>query len=642
MRRRRLEDDRRRRLLGERLRRLLHDVRGRRACRRALGPERDLRRHGRDDDSRQRLARRRRLQVRRWRPHLDATSGWRTRATSAGIASTRTNPDLVYVAALGHAWGPNAERGVFRSRDGGATWEQVLFKSEQRRAPSTCRWTRTTRASSTPRSGRRSATRTRWSAAAPAVGLWRSTDGGDTWTDISRATRGCRKRHPRQDRRRGLARPQPGRVWAIVEAGQDGARLPLRRRRRDLAARERRARICAGAPGTTCTSSPTRSDRRDRLDPEPALLEVDRRRQDLHRGPDAARRQPRPLDRPARPEPHDRGQRRRRLRHLQRRALVVVHSTTSRRRSSTTSPPTTSVPYHVYGSQQDNTAMRLPSQSTSRAPSPGRTGVEPGGGESGYIAIEPQAADIVFGGGIGSRAGARSPDRLEPPTRGRSAIIIGRGRRASARLGSAPSTLKYRFQWTFPIELSPHDPRRALHRSAISVHRSTDEGTSWEVISPDLTRNDPERARAPPAARSPGTTPAPRSTARSSPSPSRRTNAASSGPAPTMAWSTSRATAARTWQNVTPPDLPEWALISIIEPSPHDPATAYVAATRYKLDDSAPVSLQDERLRRDLDEDHGQPPGRRFTRVIREDPKPARAALLRDRRLASTSRSTTA
>ena len=190
-------------------------------------------------------------------------------------------------------------------------------------------------------------------------------------------------------------------------------------------------------------------------------------------------------------------------------------------------------------------------------------------------------------------------------------------------MGAGAESLKYRFQWTFPIEISPHDDRHALRllERRPSLDRRGHELGDHQP-GPDAQRPDEDRVR--PAGRSPPTTPAPRSTARSSPSASRRTKRASSGPARTTAWSTSRATAAQTWQNVTPPDLPEWALISIIEPSPHDPATAYVAATRYKPDDTAPYLYQDDRLRRR--------PGRRSPTASRTTTSRASSARTRARR----------
>src|SRR5690606_7596067 len=164
----------------------------------------------------------------------------------------------------------------------------------------------------------------------------------------------------------------------------------------------------------------------------------------------------------------------------------------------------------------------------------------------------------------------------------------------------------------------PHNPE-VLYACSQYVHRSTDEGHSWEVISPDLTRNDPEKLKP-------------------SGGPITRDNTGAEVYCTIFAFVESPHEAGvfwagsddglvhiskdggKTWTNVTPPDLPEWALISIIEPSPHDPATAYIAATRYKWDDTTPYLYKTN--------DYGQTwtritngiPAHEFTRVIREDP----------------------
>ena len=177
-----------------------------------------------------------------------------------------------------------------------------------------------------------------------------------------------------------------------------------------------------------------------------------------------------------------------------------------------------------------------------------------------------------------------------------------------------------------PLQLDLPDPvlatsaARALRLPATSSSARPTSARSWEVISPDLTRNDPDKLN-PPAGRSRATTPAPRSTARSSRWPSRRTARASSGPAPTTGWSTSPRTAGRPGRTSRPAATsPEWALISIVEPSPHDADVAYVAATRYKLDDTRPYLYKTTDDGATWTKITGGIPDDEFTRVIREDP----------------------
>src|SRR5690606_31648384 len=149
------------------------------------------------------------------------------------------------------------------------------------------------------------------------------------------------------------------------------------------------------------------------------------------------------------------------------------------------------IPYRVYGSQQDNIAISIPSMSVLGAITPSEW-YEPGGGESGYIAVRPDDPNIVFGGAIGSGEGNGRLTRYDHRTghiRNITVWPVDQG------MGDGAETLKYRFQWTFPIVISPHDPN-VLYVCSNVVHRSTDEGMSWEVISPDLTRNDKTKQQA--------------------------------------------------------------------------------------------------------------------------------------------------
>ena len=185
-------------------------------------------------------------------------------------------------------------------------------------------------------------------------------------------------------------------------------------------------------------------------------------------------------------------------------------------------------------------------------------------------------------------------------------------------MGWPAKDARYRFQWTFPIHLSPHDPH-TLYVAGNHVFRSHDEGASWQVISPDLTRRDPERLQ-------------------DSGGPITLDNCgteyygtvfalAESPCQPGVLWAGSddglvhhSSDGGATWTEVTPPDLPPWALISLLEPSPHDPATAYLAATRYKLDDFAPYLYATDDAGRHWRRLTSGLPDDVFTRAIREDP----------------------
>jgi len=512
------------------------------------------------------------------------------------------NPDLVYVAALGHAHGPNRERGVFRSRDGGKTWEHILFLNEEvgshdialdphnPRILYAALW-RARRLPHTLNSG------------GEGCGLHKSTDGGETWTDISHnkglpasmlgkigvAVSGARK----------------DRVWAIVEA-EDGAVF-----RSDDA-------------GTTWVRLSDEMDLRKRpwyyqhmyADPQDAetLWILNERCYKSIDGGETFTQISVPhgdyhdlwID-PRDPQRmicgHDGG------------ACVSFNGAESW--SSIYNQPTgeyyhvitdNQVPYRVYGSQQDNTTITLPSRSSLGAITLADY-YEVGGCESGYIAVRPDDPNIVYAGcyqGYMTRY-----DHLTQQTRDISVWPEASG-------GWPAQDLKYRFQWTFPIVLSPHDPS-VLFATGNHVFRSTNEGASWEEISPDLTRNEKSRM-------GPSGGPITKDLVGTEyygtifafvESPQK----------PGLFWAGSddgllhlSHDGGQNWQNITPAALPEWALVSIIEPSPHDPASAYLAATCYKQDDFRPHLFKTNDYGKTWTKITTGIPDNDFTRVIREDP----------------------
>ncbi len=280
----------------------------------------------------------------------------------------------------------------------------------------------------------------------------------------------------------------------------------------------------------------------------------------------------------------------------------------------------TQFPYRVYGTQQDNSAICAPSRSHKGAilwidcyPV--------GSSESGYIAVDPHDPNIVYSGAIGSSPGGGGSLLRYDHRTGQVRIVTVW---PEIYTGWGAKDLKYRFQWTFPICFSPHDPN-VLYTTGNLVFRSTDEGTSWEPISPDLTRNDPSKGE-------PSGGPITKDSTGAenyctifafAESPHERG----------VFWAGSddglihiSRDGGANWANVTPPDLPEWATVCTIEPSPHDPATVYVAATRYKLDDTRPYLYKTNDYGATWHAISGGIPGDDFTRVIREDP--ARRGLL--------------
>ena len=545
-----------------------------------------------------------------------STDGGRT-WVNRGLRDTRhigrvrvhpSDPDLVYVAALGHAWGPNRQRGVFRSRDGGASWDQVLFKSERAGAIDL------SMDAHNPRilyAAIWQAQRTPWgmSSGGPESSLWTSADGGDTWADISR--------NPGLPRgvlgRIGVAvSPADGRrVYAVVEA-DDGALF----RSDDGGATWQRGSTESGLRGRPWYYMHVFADPRDvdtvwvadyslwkSSDGGKTFGEVATPHGDNH---DLW------ID-PVNPqrmiEGNDGG------------ACVSFNGGQSW--SNIYNQPTAQFyhvcaddqrPYRIYGSQQDNWAISLPSQSH-RGAITTIDQVQPGGGESGYIAVKPGDPNIVVGGSIGTGPGMGRLIHYDHRS-GQERIISVWPEQYG--MGTPPAEHRYRFQWTFPVFYSRWDPRE-LWVAGNRIFRSTDEGHTWETVSEDLTRNDVTKL-------GPSGGPITRDNTGAevyctifalAESPRERDVLWAGTDDGLVHVSRDRG---KSWLRVTPPELPEWALVSVLEPSPHDAATCYVAATAYKLDDTRPYLFKTH--------DHGRTwtriteglPDGEFTRVIREDP----------------------
>jgi photosystem II stability/assembly factor-like uncharacterized protein len=263
-------------------------------------------------------------------------------------------------------------------------------------------------------------------------------------------------------------------------------------------------------------------------------------------------------------------------------------------------------PYWVYGAQQDNSTVAVPSQGN--APTYGV-----GGGESGYIAVDPRDHGIVYAGNYGG-AISRMNQRMGLTE---SVRVY-----ADSQTGQRAADMKYRFQWNAPILISPHDPDTVYTTSQV-VHRTRDGGMNWDVVSPDLTRNDKRRQQ---YSGGEGIT---------------RDNTGvevyatifafeESPTTPGLLWSGSddglvfvSRDNAKSWVNVTPKEWPE-GTINAIAPSYHSPGRAFVAMQRYRMGDFAPYLFMTDDYgktwKRIADGKNGIPDWH-FTRAIFEDPK---------------------
>ena len=518
-----------------------------------------------------------------------------------------TNPDIVFVAALGHAFGPNEQRGIFRSTDGGKNWENVLYKSENAGAGDL---------SIDPGNpnllfaGIWQVRRNFWNltSGGPDSGLWRSRDGGDTWEDVS-SNPGL----PDLPFGRigvAISPAKAGRIYATVEAGEPGVyrsddygdTWELVSDNRDLQGRPWYYQHIFADPQDADTAWVLNYGAWKSVDGGRTWTEVNTPHGDNHDlwiDP----RNPRRMI-----EGNDGG------------ACVsynggetfstIYNQLTSQFYHLTTD---TQFPYRVYGTQQDNSAISVPSRSHKGA-IPWGDCYTTGSSESGYIVVDPTNPNIVISGAIGSSPGGGGNMLRYDHSTGQVRIITVW---PEMNTGFGPVDARYRFQWTYPIQFSPHDPG-VLYAAGNVVFKSIDQGESWGPISPDLTRNDPDKLQ---------------------PSGGDITGDASGAETYCTVFSflesphekgvfwagsddglvhISRDGGAN-WANITPPDLEEWTRVDMIEVSPHDPATAYLSGTRYKFDDNRPFLFKTSDYGATWQSITGNLPADDFTRCIRED-----------------------
>jgi photosystem II stability/assembly factor-like uncharacterized protein len=266
-------------------------------------------------------------------------------------------------------------------------------------------------------------------------------------------------------------------------------------------------------------------------------------------------------------------------------------------------------PYRIYGAQQDNSTVRI----RSRGDGGGITDHdwEPtAGSESGHLAVNPKDPDVVYGGNYGGFL-----QRINHRTRESRVVDVW----PDNPLGHGAADLKYRFQWNFPIFFSPHEPH-VLYAAGNVLFRTADEGQSWTAISPDLTRNDKSKL---------GPSGGPITKDNTSVEYYCTIFAALESPLEKgVLWCGSddgllhvSRDDGKTWAKVTPPDLPEWSMINSLEAHPTQKGGLYVAVTRYKLDDNRPYLYKTTdygktwtKIVTGIKDDH-------FTRVVRADPK---------------------
>ena len=539
---------------------------------------------------------------------VDAGKTWE----SVGLKSSRhvpriaidpNNHDVVYAGVLGNIYKPTQERGLYKSTDGGKTWRKTLFANDQAGVvdllidPTNPRilYASTWRVQRTPYS---------LSSGGDGSALWKSTDRGETWIEISK--------------NEGFPTDTLGiigvtvspvnnqRVWAIVEnkekgglyRSEDGGKT-WNQVNSERSLRQRAwyyTRVYADTQDedvvyvlnvryhkstdggkTFDTYNAPHGDHHDLWiapdDPSRMIIGDDGGAQVTYDGGETW--------------------------------STYYNQPTSQFYRVTTD---NHFPYRIYVAQQDNSTIRIPHRTDGGAITEDDW-ESTAGGESAHIAVDPENNEIVYGGSYDGFL-----TRVNHETGTVRAINVW----PDNPMGHGAEGMKYRFQWNFPIIFSKHNPNR-LYTFSQHVHVTENEGQSWDIISPDLTRNDPEKLK-------------------SSGGPITQDNtsveyyctifAAQESPLKEgLLWVGSddglihvTRDGGKTWDNVTPKGMPEWMMINSIEPSAFDEGTCYVAGTKYKTGDFAPYLYKTTDYGKSWTKITNGIADEHFTRVLREDP----------------------
>lgn len=489
-----------------------------------------------------------------------------------------TNPDIVYAAVLGHPFGPNEERGVFKTTDGGKTWNKILYKGPKAGAADliidpnnpeviyASIW---------------EVYRKPWKmwGGGGASGLFKSVNGGKTWEELT--NKPGMPEAPVGKIGVTVSPVDSNRVWAIIEANEGGvfrsddAGKTWTRTNEDRKLRQRAfyyTRIYADPQDKETVYVLNvdfwkSTDGGEEFDTEIKVPHGDNH--DLWIDPNNPKRMA---------EANDGGG-----------TVTVNGGETWTDENFPTAQlyhitATNDFPYFIAGAQQDNSTVAVPSEGWDFLSAKGNTMKEKenvpsysvGGGESGYIAQDPNNLDVFYAGsysGVLTRINRETGERrsIEPYPR--------------YFMGNPAETLPERVHWTYPIVFSPLEDR--LYVTSQHVWTTTSEGQSWEKISPDLTYADPETM---------GVSGGEITLDMSGPELYATVYAlAPSYHDVNTIWAGSddglihiTRNHGKTWENITPPGLQKHSRVSIIDASRHKPGTAYVAVKRYQMNDRAP------------------------------------------------------
>ncbi|MEL6863587.1 MAG: glycosyl hydrolase [Bacteroidota bacterium] len=540
-----------------------------------------------------------------WRSE-DAGKTWEQRGLlqSRHISRIRihpNDPNVVYAAVMGNIYNSHSERGVFRSRDGGKNWEKVLYVNDEVGAvdllldPSNPRiiYASTWRVKRTPYS---------MSSGGEGSGLWKSTDSGDNWENISR--------------NEGLPKDtlgiigvavspvKPERIWAIIEAkdgglfrsddsGKTWKKLNDHRKIRQRAWYYTRVYADPKDEDLVYVLNVRYHRSKDGGKTFKAAAAPHGDHHDLWIAPEDPNRMIIGDDGGAQIS-YDRGT-----------TWSTYHNQPTAQFYRVTTD--NDFPYRIYVAQQDNSTLRIRHRS-SGASIDEDDWERTAGCECGHIAVDPINNDIVYGGCYDGQL-----QRLDHENDQRRSVNVW----PDNPMGHGAEGMRYRFQWNFPLFFSPHDPKK-LYAASNHLHVSYNGGQSWEIISPDLTRNDSTKL---------GPSGGPITKDNTSVEYYCTIFAAAESPLKKdLLWAGSddglvhvSRDGGKNWENVTPGQMPEWSMINSIEPDPFNEGGAYIAATLYKTGDFRPYLYKTSdygktwtKITNGINEEH-------FTRVLRAD-----------------------
>jgi photosystem II stability/assembly factor-like uncharacterized protein len=537
----------------------------------------------------------------------DAGKTWRHVWKQVGQISRMivhpTNPDIAYAAVLGRAFGPNPERGVYRTLDGGKTWQQVLKKDADTGAIDMCM------DPSNPRimfAALWQARRTPWSftSGGPGSGLYRSDDAGATWKQL--------KENGLPDGiwgRIGLGISADGqRIYALIEAEKGGLyrsddageKWKLVNEHRYLQIRPWYFSVVAVDPANADVVWCPNLRMLKSIDGGKSFKQV--------KGPHHVDHHDLWID-PKNPQrmidSNDGG--------------VDI---TSNGGKTWFAPPLplgqfyhisadNRVPYHVAGTMQDIGTASGPSNSLAQGGISLCHWITVGGGEAGFTAPDPLDPNIVYAGEYGGYI-----SRFDLRTRQARNISI----YPINNSGLGAKALRYRFQWTAPIMISPHDPKTVYHAANV-LFKTTDQGKTWQPISPDLTRDDKTKQQVSGGSINGDNTGA-----------EYYCTIFAIAESPKQAgvlWAGSddglvhvSRDGGKNWSNVTKniTGLPEWGTVCCIEASRRDAGTAFVVVDAHRLDDPRPHLYKTTDFGKTWTNLAEKLPQDDYLRVVREDP----------------------